>query len=244
MRHGSLFSGIGGFDLAAEWMGWENVFHCEINPFCQKVLKHHFPNADSYTDVTTFNGRKYRGIVDIVSGGWPCQKYSVAGYQRGNEPLKDEMLRIFYEIEPIIGVFENVRAFISPKFAKEHDDLCKCLEDMGYQVQTFDIDAASCGLSTLERHIWIIATHNKINGKSGLQIKNKNIRVQRKLPRSPQGEFGRWNTTASRLLRTGQGVSNRMDRDRIGAIGNAIPPIVAFEIFKAIEKSLLHEANL
>jgi len=79
MKHGSLFSGIGGFDLAAEWMGWENVFHCEKAEFQQKLLKKRFPNADSHDDITKFDGRKYRGIIDIISGGWPCQKYSVAG---------------------------------------------------------------------------------------------------------------------------------------------------------------------
>lgn len=69
MRHGSLFSGIGGFDLAAQWMGWENVFHCEINPFCQKVLKKHFPNADSYEDITKFNGGGIGGKLTLFPEG-------------------------------------------------------------------------------------------------------------------------------------------------------------------------------
>jgi DNA (cytosine-5)-methyltransferase 1 len=238
MRHGSLFSGIGGFDLAAQWMGWENVFHCEINPFCQKVLKHHFPNADSYEDITKFYGRKYRGIIDIISGGWPCQKYSVAGYQRGNEPLKDQMLRVFGEIKPNWGgVFENVGGFLNPKFAKEHNDLCLCLEDMGYQVQTFDIDSPSCGLSTLERHIWVVASNNSFVPKSSGIYKNKDAELQREFSRSNQGEYDRWRTPESRLLRVGEGVSRRVDRDRVGAIGNAIPPQIAYEIFKAIEET-------
>ena len=65
MRHGSLFSGIGGFDLAAEWMGWQNVFHCEWNEFGQKVLKHHFPQADSYSDITQTDFKKYEGSIEI-----------------------------------------------------------------------------------------------------------------------------------------------------------------------------------
>jgi len=79
MKHGSLFSGIGGFDLAAEWMGWENVFHCEWNEFGQKVLKYHFPNADSYGDITQTDFTKYEGTIDIISGGFPCQPFSTAG---------------------------------------------------------------------------------------------------------------------------------------------------------------------
>ena len=79
MTHASLFSGIGGFDLAAEWMGWENLFHCEWNPFGQRVLKHHFPNSISYNDITKTDFSIHNGSVDILTGGFPCQPYSSAG---------------------------------------------------------------------------------------------------------------------------------------------------------------------
>lgn len=77
--HGSLFSGIGGFDLAAEWIGWRNAFHCEINEFCTKILNYHFPNAEHYTDITKTDFTKWRGKIDVLSGGFPCQPFSVAG---------------------------------------------------------------------------------------------------------------------------------------------------------------------
>ena len=77
MRHGSLFSGIGGFDLAAEWMGWENVFHCEWNEFGQKVLKYYWPNAKSFTDIIKTDFTKYEGTIDLISGGFPCQPYLI-----------------------------------------------------------------------------------------------------------------------------------------------------------------------
>ena len=85
MRHGSLFSGIGGFELAASWCGWENVFHCEQNPFGQKVLKHHFPKSKHYEDITTFDATNYAGRIDIISGGYPCQPFSVAGNRKGQK---------------------------------------------------------------------------------------------------------------------------------------------------------------
>lgn len=85
MTHASLFSGIGGFDLAAEWMGWENIFHCEWNPFGQKVLKHHFPNSKSYEDITKTDFSIHRGTIDILTGGFPCQPYSSAGKRLGKE---------------------------------------------------------------------------------------------------------------------------------------------------------------
>ena len=85
MRHGSLFSGIGGFDLAAEWMGWENIFHCEWMPFPRKVLDYHFPNADSYVDICKTDFKKYEGTIDIISGGFPCQPFSTAGKRKGKD---------------------------------------------------------------------------------------------------------------------------------------------------------------
>ncbi len=84
MKHASLFSGIGGFDLAAEWAGWENVFHCEWNPFGRKVLNYHFPKSISYEDITKTDFNIHRGRVDILTGGFPCQPYSVAGLRKGN----------------------------------------------------------------------------------------------------------------------------------------------------------------
>ena len=96
MTHGSLFSGIGGFDLASEWMGWENVFHCEWNPFGQKVLKYYWPNAKSYHDITKTDFTIHRGNIDIITGGFPCQPYSQAGKRLGKDDerhLWPEMLR-------------------------------------------------------------------------------------------------------------------------------------------------------
>lgn len=116
MRHGSLFSGIGGFDLAAEWMGWENVFHCEWNPFGQKVLKYHFPKAISYDDITKTDFTIHRGTIDILTGGFPCQPYSTAGLRKGKEDerhLWPEMLRAIREIQPRWVVGENVFGLIS-----------------------------------------------------------------------------------------------------------------------------------
>ena len=111
MRHGSLFSGIGGFDLAAEWMGWENVFHCEWNPFGQKILNHYWPKAESFSDITKTDFTKYANTIDILTGGFPCQPYSAAGKRKGKEDdrhLWPEMLRTISEIKPRYIVGENV----------------------------------------------------------------------------------------------------------------------------------------
>lgn len=85
MRHASLFSGIGGPEVAAAMLGWENVFHCEINEFGRKVLEYWFPESDSYEDITKTDFTKYRGTIDILTGGFPCQPFSYAGRRGGSK---------------------------------------------------------------------------------------------------------------------------------------------------------------
>ncbi len=252
MKHGSLFSGIGGFDLAAQWMGWENVFHCEWNPFGQRVLKYYWPNAISYNDITKTDFTIHRGQIDILTGGFPCQKYSIAGFKIGEEPLKKDTIRAIREIEPPELILENVGNFIGKKFAKEHDELCKLLEDLGYTVQTFDIDAASCGLQTLERHIWIVASSDSFRQKRSLQkeIQNEST-LQGEFQRSNPREPFRWELPESRVCELGKGFQfelsditlSKWHGEAIQAIGNAIVPQVAFEIFKAIEQYELCSLN-
>lgn len=116
LTHGSLFSGIGGFDIAAEWMGWQNAFHCEINEFCTTILNYHFPNAEHYTDITKTDFSKWRGCIDVLSGGFPCQPFSVAGQRKGADDdryLWPEMLRAIREIKPTWVIGENVGGIIT-----------------------------------------------------------------------------------------------------------------------------------
>lgn len=245
MNHGSLFAGIGGFDLASEWMGWENIFQVEIDDFCNQVLEKHFPDTKRYKDIYEFDGKKYKEAVDIISAGWPCQKYSLCGLLTGNEKLKDEMLRVISEIMPPWIVLENVYGFISGKFAKEHDILCKYLENLGYEIQTFDIDASSVGLQTLERHIWIIATTFSIGQQGGKKESDLLHRIKRKFQRNDsQFNYGR-DISKTRFCRVGERVSGKLDkyqRDRLKSLGNAVVPQVVFEIFKAIEQ--VYEKNI
>ena len=85
MTHGALFNGIGGFQLAASWLGWNNVFSVEIDKWCNKVMAQHFPECKQYEDIYNFNGKEYAGCIDVISGGFPCQPFSVAGKRRGKE---------------------------------------------------------------------------------------------------------------------------------------------------------------
>ena len=167
MTHGSLFSGIGGFDLAAEWMGWENTFHCEYDTFCQKVLKHHFPNSKLYEDIKTFDASNYFGRIDILTGGFPCQPFSAAGLRKGTEDdrhLWPQMLRIIREVSPRYVVGENVRGLLNWSGGLVFEEVCADLENEGYEVTPYLLPA--CGKNAPHRRdrIWFIANSTKRNG--------------------------------------------------------------------------------
>ena len=165
MRHGSLFSGIGGFDLAAEWMGWENIFHCEWNPFGQKVLKHYWPNAESFSDITKADFTKYEGQIDILTGGFPCQPYSTAGKRKGKEDerhLWPQMLRAIREIAPRFVVGENVRGLTNWNGGLVFDEVCSELEALGYQVAPVIIPACGLGAPHKRERIWFVATNTQL----------------------------------------------------------------------------------
>ena len=168
LTHGSLFSGIGGFDLAAEWAGWENVFYCEWNEFGQKVLKYHFPKSISHNDITKTDFTTYRNRIDVLSGGFPCQPYSTAGKRLGKEDerhLWPEMLRAIREIQPSWVVGENVRGLINWNGGMVFDEVQTDLEAEGYYVQPFLLPA--CGVNAPHRRdrIWFVAYSDKCNDR-------------------------------------------------------------------------------
>ena len=189
MTHASLFSGIGGAELAAEWMGWQNLFHCEINPFCRKVLEYHYPNSTSYENITTTDFTPWRGRVDVLTGGFPCQPFSLAGQRRGADDdryLWPQMLRAVREIRPAWVVGENVAGILTmvqpgkelalgssfTLFGKVYRErvllrqqftleaICAGLECEGYAVQPFVIPACAVGAPHRRDRVWIVAHRN------------------------------------------------------------------------------------
>lgn len=160
MTHASLFSGIGGFDLAAEWAGWTNMFNCEIDGFCRKVLKYHFPNAQQYADIRTTDFTVWRGRIDVLTGGFPCQPFSLAGKRRGTEDdryLCPEMLRAIREIRPEWVVGENVYGFVNWSKGLVFEQVCADLENEGYAVQPFILPACAVDAPHRRDRVWIVA---------------------------------------------------------------------------------------
>lgn len=202
MTHGSLFSGVGGFDLAAEWMGWENLFHCEINEWCQKVLRFHFPKSIQYDDITRTDFAPWRGKVDVLTGGFPCQPFSTAGKRRGAEDdryLWPEMLRAIREIRPAWVIGENVAGILSmvqpgsevtvesqaslfDEADKETileqeyviETVCRNLEREGYSVQPILIPACGVGAPHRRDRVWFIASDRSDARIEGLRQEREN----------------------------------------------------------------------
>ena len=184
LTHASLFSGIGGAEVAAAWMGWRNVFHCEIQEFPRKVLDFWFPNAESYEDITKTDFKKWGGRIDVLTGGFPCQPFSLAGRRKGesdNRYLWQEMHRAITEIKPTWVIGENVAGITTmvessettylgrtPDLFEAHDlyreesrftleRICQDLEAAGYEVQPLIIPACAVGAPHRRDRIWIIA---------------------------------------------------------------------------------------
>ena len=187
MTHASLFSGIGGPEVAAAMLGWDNAFHCEINPFGRAILEYWFPNSTSYDDITKTDFRGWRGKIDILTGGFPCQPFSYAGRRGGaddNRYLWPQMLRAIDEIRPTWVVGENVAGLAtmveggvltkvgsSASLFGEGDGvhgyeleqtftierICKDLERLGYSVQPVLIPAAAVGAPHRRDRIFILA---------------------------------------------------------------------------------------
>ena len=173
MTHGSLFSGIGGFDLAAQWMGWENIFHCEWNEFGQKVLKYHFPKSISYNDITKTDFTIHRGKIDILTGGFPCQPYSSAGKRKGKEDerhLWPEMLRAIREIQPRWVVGENVLGLVNWSRGLVFHEVQADLEAAGYEVWPYVLPAVSVNAPHRRDRVWFVAHPNS----NGLNQRNGN----------------------------------------------------------------------
>ena len=190
MTHASVFSGIGGPEVAAAMLGWQNLFHCEINPFGRKVLDYWFPNNKSYEDITKTDFREWRGRVNVLTGGFPCQPFSCAGKRRGAEDdryLWPHMHRCINEVQPDWFVGENVAGILTmveqgsvsemaseaTLFGEEDtihryeyrgtftlERICRDVEADGYEVFPILIPACSVGAPHRRDRVFIVG-HRK-----------------------------------------------------------------------------------
>lgn len=220
-QHGSLFSGIGGFDLASEWMGWDNRFHCEWNEFGQKVLNYYWPKAISYKNIIDADFTIWNGRIDILTGGFPCQPYSVAGKRKGKEDerhLWPEMLRAVREIQPRWVVGENVPGLINWDAGVVFEEVQTDLEDEGYEVIPFILPAAGVNAPHRRDRVWFVAYANDKGRSSGFgQVQGENGEIPQRNKKAKFSNAGAGiasNPESDRDRRVLSGMESENDSDR------------------------------
>lgn len=239
----SLFSGIGGLDIAAEWAGFKTVAFCERDKFCKSVLAARWPNVRIFDDVRTINTSELPAI-ELVHGGYPCQPFSQAGKRAGHADdrhLWPAMLRVVQELRPAWVVGENVTGHIAIGL----DAVCDDLEAAGYTVRPVVVPACATGAPHTRERVFVLA-HAKGDGlerparenreQAGVQCGESGVDALGGGARIRRDGCG-WGVEPG-MGRVVDGLSARMDRrDRLKALGNAVVPLQAYPIFAAIAET-------
>ncbi|WBX81312.1 DNA cytosine methyltransferase [Virgibacillus salarius] len=225
-----LFAGIGGISLAAEWAGIETVAFCEREPFCQKVLNKHWPDVPIFDDIRTLDKQalEERGIdvgtIDIISGGFPCQPYSIAGKRKGTEDDRDlwpEMFRIIEEIKPAWVVGENVANYQKWDAKKSESKRERWVSRIR------EIDKVLLCNSDSKPKLQTNQTFNQIGERWN---------TRKSIAGFNWGESSRsyWEENKPPVCGVDDGLSTKLDESRLIALGNAVVPQQIYPIFEAI----------
>jgi len=246
MTFGSLFAGIGGFDLGLERAGMICKWQVEIDPYCNKILEKHWPNVKRYEDIKTVGSLEY---VDLICGGFPCQPFSQAGKQKGHEDdryLWPEMLRVITQARPAWILGENVAGIVGLAL----DRVLLDLENTGYTTRTFIIPACAVDARHRRDRVWIVAnrTDSRTQSVRGWQdsvsedvanADNLSGRIvtqpnERRLSQG-NGKTGCQWLPEPDVGRVAHGIPRRVDR--LKGLGNAVVPQIVEVIGKAIIKA-------
>ena len=241
--HLDLFSGIGGFALAARWNGYRTLGFCDNEPYAQAVLKKHWPDVPCHKDIREVRGELYAGVT-LLTGGFPCQPFSVAmqSQRKGKEDVRylwPEMLRVIQEARPTWIIGENVVGIVNMAL----DQVCTDLEGEGYEVEPIIIPACSVGANHKRDRVWIVANSGGIKMEECKLEASGNRTQSLGHNRECGSEDGvSWGGGKERdafrddprVLRMANGIPNRVDR--IKGLGNAIVPQVASEIIRCINQ--------
>ena len=182
MNHLDLFSGIGGFSIGLEKVGFNTIAFCEKEDYCRMLLQKHWKGVKIYNDIKECKGKEIKetyGRVDILTGGFPCQPYSVAGKQKGTADdryLWPEMFRVIKEVQPTFVIAENVRGIINIQDGMVFETVCSDLESEGFEIQTFIIPAAGVGAPHKRERVWIVG-YSKHNGSLTTKIKRGDNKI-------------------------------------------------------------------
>lgn len=230
MTLGSLFAGIGGFDLGFERAGFETVWQVEIDEYCRRVLERHFPRAERFGDIRECGAHNLKP-VDCITGGFPCQDISEAGKRAGidgeRSGLWKEYLRVLGELRPSFAVVENVSALLNRGMGRVLGDLAA----IGYDAEWRTLGVDILGASQHRKRIWILAYPNDARLERPIWAGKPYPARQEWSPshceplRSACGFWPPGPRAVDDIPRMADGPANRMDRLR--GLGNAVVPQIA-----------------
>jgi len=244
MKHLALFNGIGGFQLAAERVGWDNVAHVEIDEWCNEVIAKRFPKSICHKDIKDFNGKEYNGTIDIISGGFPCQDISVSGLGAGitghKSGLWSEYSRTISDVNPRFALIENSPQLVRKGFEKILYDL----SEIGYDAEWEYLSASDFGYDHIRTRIWILAYPTSQRRRGILHMLKRSI-VEKNRKKNPLDSschpFLRFTERYCQppVFGMAHGLPKRLDVvKRLGGCGNAVVPDIPEAIFRAINKTL------
>ena len=239
-----LFSGIGGFSLGLERAGMETVAFCEFDEHAQKVLRKHWPGVPIHSDIRELNAKQYRGTVDVICGGFPCQDLSTAGKQVGfsgeRSSLYGEMLRVISECMPRYAIFENVTGLLTGDSGRWFGQFLYDLAQIGFDAEWHCVSASDIGAQHHRDRVWVIAYPCGSRSKVGLARQNVrqegdtrisiNLSNEIRRARRKPGMEG-W-AIEPNVGRVANGVPNRAHR--LKQLGNAVVPQIPEAIGRAI----------
>lgn len=242
LTHLSLFSGIGGLDLAAEAAGFVTVGQCEWAEFQTKVLEKHWPDVQRWRDIRGLSADDFyrktgHETVTCISGGFPCQPHSVAGKRRASSDERDlwpEMRRVISEIKPKWVVAENVPGLLSSENGRFFANVLRDFAEMGFDVGWGITSAAAIGAIHRRERLAIIAYASSIRLQRRFTTQERfysdeqSKRAFTNLLRCADESYIR----KSAILRRNNGLPNRVDRTK--SLGNAVVPQAFYPFFKAI----------
>ena len=223
MKHLDLFSGIGGFALAAQWC-WgdrhEVIAFCEQDQWARKVLTKHWPDVPCVEDIHEFKGPAQP--VDLLTGGFPCQPFSTAGKRLGNaddRALWGEMLRVIQLFKPRWVIAENVRGILSIQDGLVFEQVCVDLEDAGYEVQPFVVPAVATDAHHRRDRVWFCARY-VVDTASPQRKRGVSIGLQEE--HNERCLSGNDLADAQRIRRQGQGESVNAINPEAAKAGQAV----------------------
>ncbi len=257
MTHMSLFSGIGGIDIAAEWAGFNTICMVEKDEFCQRVLRKNFPDVPIFGDIKEFDGTPYREQVTLLSAGWPCQPFSQSGQKKASDDERNlwpDTVRVLEQVKPAWFLGENVSGLFAAESGFFFRRLLDDLAALGYSVGWANYGAYHIGATHKRKRLFILAhaarePRLQTGEAFGPERKSKSPREdasRRHWQPIRGGDWKQWEVNPTvvsqpRVRRNVNGISDRVDR--ITSLGNAVVPQQVYPLIMAIRNAIENDSK-